>query len=280
MRKLFLLFALFSTLFLFTNTPAFASYNKNLWTIWEINNPLATAIIDHSEWQDFLSTRVITNDEGINLVDYRNLKDNDIDLLKRYIKRLSEININLYNRKEQLAYWINLFNAITVHTVASYYPVSSIEDINISPGLFSVGPWGAKLLTINAIPLSLDDINNRIIRPIWNDSRTHYALNNGSIGAPNLSRTAFTGAQIEQQLNQAAFGYINSYRGAQVIEGKLIVSKIYEWYSEDFGSEEQNVIDHLKQFANPPLLKQLQHINSIDGYVYNWHLNNTVGQDK
>lgn len=258
------------------SAPTQAAYNKNLWPQWEMNNPLSKTRISHHDWQTFLNARVTTNNEGINLIDYANLDDKDLKLLKSYIADMARINISEYNRHEQLAYWINLYNAVTVNTVANYYPVGSIEEINTSPGLFSVGPWGAKLVTINDTPLSLDDIQNRIIRPIWNDSRTHYAINNGSIGAANLSKQAYHGETIDEQLNHAAQEYINSLRGAQVIEGKLIVSKIYEWYDEDFGISKQNVITHLKQFAREPLINQLNHINTIDNYIYNWHLNCTI----
>jgi hypothetical protein len=274
-RRYRLFVALFISL-LFTTGSTFASYNKNLWPLWEVNNPLSQETISHAYWQEFLDARVITNDEGINLVDYANLTKDDVRLLKIYIANLSRVNINNFNRAEQLAFWINLYNAVTVYTVASYYPVGSIEEINTSPGLFSIGPWGAKLVTINNIPLSLDEIQNRIIRPIWNDSRTHYAVNNASIGAANLSKQAYRGNLLEAELNEAAFRYINSLRGVQIIEGKLIVSKIYEWYNEDFGVTKQNIIIHIKQFAKEPLKQQLRHINTIDNYIYNWHLNSTV----
>ena len=203
----------------------------------------------------------------------QNMTPKDLESLKDYIKKMSQINIDNYNRHEQLAYWINFYNALTVQTVASYYPVTNIQEINISPGLFSVGPWGANLITVDNSTLTLDDINNRIIRPIWNDPRTHYALNNATIGAPNLSKQAYQGVLIEDQLNDAAFTYINSFRGVQVIEGKLIISKLYDWYEEDFGGTKQDVITHLLQFAKEPLLSQLKHTNSIDSYIYNWHIN-------
>lgn len=253
-----------------------ASSTKNLWAIWQVSNPLSTEVICHQDWQSFLNKRVITNEEGINLVDYPHLNDDDLNVLKQYIKRMSHLNISHYNRHEQLAYWINLYNALTVQTIANYYPISSIEEINISPGLFSIGPWGAKLITINNTALSLDDIQNRIIRAVWNDPRTLYALNNGSIGAANLSKQAYQGSLINKQLNYAAFNYINSLRGVQVIEGALIVSKLYEWYAEDFGGTKQNILKHLQQFAKEPLTNQLKHINSIDSYVYNWHLNSMI----
>ncbi|MGL5741802.1 MAG: DUF547 domain-containing protein [Legionella sp.] len=250
-----------------------ASFYKSLWPKWQVNSPLSKEVINHHDWQNFLNRRVITHDENINLVDYAHITQTDLHLLKYYLKSMSEINIDNYNRTEQLAYWINVYNALTVQSVANYYPISTVQEINISPGLFSVGPWGANLITVNGTALTLDDINNRIIRAIWNDPRTHYALNNATIGAPNLNKKVYTGATLEDQLNQAATTYINSLRGVNVIEGKLIISKLYDWYEEDFGGSKHAVIFHLLQFAKEPLQSQLKHTNSIDNYIYNWHIN-------
>lgn len=252
------------------------AFNKHLWPIWEANNPLSKEKIDHSAWQAFLDKAVVTNHEHVNLVTYNALTKDDLKQLNAYLDALSKIDIDNYHRDEQLAYWINLYNALTVSVVAKHYPVASIQDINISPGLFSVGPWGAKLIKVTGTSLSLEDIHNRIIRAIWNDPRTHYAINNGSIGSPNLSKTAFLGECIEEQLNDAAKGYINSLRGVQLIDNKLIVSKIYEWFVDDFGGSEHDIIRHMRYFANPALYEQLKGINSIEGYVYNWHLNGTL----
>lgn len=263
-----------------TSVLASAAFHKNLWPLWEVNNPRSKATISHQKWQHFLDKHVVSNEEGINLIDYNHLSSEDIQGLKHYIDQMAAIDIDIYNRQEQLAYWVNLYNALTVYTVATHFPVGSIQEINISPGLFSIGPWGANLVTVNKVSLSLDDIHNRIIRPVWNDARTHYAVNNGSIGAPNLSKTAFRGDLLEEQLNNAASCYINSLRGAQVIEGKLIISKIYDWFEEDFGGTKMAVIKHFLQFAEEPLKSQLKHTNTIDSYVYNWHLNSLIPKDE
>ena len=255
---------------------ASASYHKELWPKWEPYNPLSTVVVSHEEWQAVLSKYVTTNTEKINLVDYTRLKQDGLEVLKKYIDRMSSIRVDSLNRNEQLAYWINLYNALTVYTVAQYYPISSIQEIDISPGLFNIGPWGATLISIADMPLSLDEIYNRIVRPIWNDPRTHYAINNATIGAANLSKQAFLGASIDRQLNEAAAEFINSPRGVQIIEGKLVVSKIYDWYRDDFGGTDKDVIAHLKQFARTSLQKVLQRINNIDSYTYNWHLNSAV----
>jgi hypothetical protein len=269
----------FTGLILIAGVANAATFHKSLWPKWEVNNPLSQNTIYHDDWQEFLNRRVLTNEESINLVDYAHINSEDQTLLKRYIDKMSKIDIDNYNRNEQLAFWINLYNALTVQVVADYYPVDSIEEINISPGLFSIGPWGKKLVIVDDSPLSLEEIQNRIIRPVWNDQRTLYAMNNGSIGAANLSKKAYKGATLDAALDEVTFDYINSLRGVQVIEGALIVSKIYDWFNEDFGGTEQDVINHIQQFAKEPLRSQLKHVNKIESYVYNWHLNKTVPKE-
>ncbi len=264
------------SLLLFLSNMAFASFHKNVWPKWQVHNPLSQAVISHQEWQDFLNRHVITNDEGINLVDYPHLDESDLASLKQYINRMSKIHINQYNRQEQLAYWLNLYNALIVQIIAEYYPLDSIQEVNISPGLFSIGPWGAHVVTVDGTHLTLDDIENRIIRAIWNDPRTHYAMNDGTIGGANLSKQTFQGSTIEAQLNIAAYSYINSLRGTQVVEDKLIISRLYDWYLDDFGGSQKDIIKHLSLYANEPLRSQLKQIASINSYIYNWHLNSTV----
>ena len=260
----------------FISNVTMAAFSKSIWSKWVKHNPCSQEIISHQEWQNFLRKHVVTNSEGIHLIDYPNLSKKDFNTVSEYISRLSHISIESYNRNEQLAYWINLYNALTVQLIIENYPIDSIQQINISPGLFSIGPWGAPIVNIATIPLSLDDIHNRIIRPIWNDPRTHYAINDATIGGANISNQAFDGKHIDQQLTKASFDYINSLRGVQLIEGKLILSKIYEWYVDDFGENDMDIIHHLMIYANEPLRKDLEHMTSINSYIYNWHLNTTI----
>ena len=151
-----------------------------------------------------------------------------------------------------------------------------MQEVNISPGLFNTGPWGSNLVSVLGVPLSLDDIQNRIIRAVWNDPRTHYALNDGAIGAANLSKQAYLGPTLNAQLNDAAYSYINSLRCVQIIDGKLVVSKIYEWYLDDFGGSEADLIHHLSLYASKDLKPRFKKISKVDSYIYNWHLNSTI----
>jgi len=161
-----------------------------------------------------------------------------------------------------MAYWINLYNALTVQIVLTHYPVDSIRDIDIAPdvisGWFSDGPWGAKLLTVEEEQMSLDDIEHRILRPIWQDNRIHYAINCASLGCPNLAPVAYTSTNLEQLLDQGAREYINHPRGVLFKHGKLSVSSIYLWFSEDFGGDQAGILQHLRRYASGPLADTLR----------------------
>jgi hypothetical protein len=151
-------------------------------------------------------------------------------------------------------------------------PVESILKVKLG-GVFSSGPWDAKLIKVENYELSLNDIEHRIIRPIWNDSRTHYILNCASFSCPNLQKAPFSGVNIANSLNSAAIAYVNSPRGVSINDGKLTVSQIYEWYGDDFGTSQQQIISQISKYANPTLKLQLAKFTHINKYEYNWSLN-------
>lgn len=243
------------------------------WAYWDSSVPEATQQIDHSGWNMFLGQYVLQGEDGINRVRYSQVSDVDRQQLKRYITALEQLPIRRYNAEQQLAYWINLYNAVTIDIVLQHYPVESIRDIDISPGFFADGPWGKKLLSIEDQQVSLNDIEHRILRPIWQDPRLHYALNCASLGCPNLSTSAYKADTIELQLDQAATAFVNDPRGVSFTDGKLFVSSIYSWFRDDFGKSDSDVINHLKRYAAPPLKDMLADTMRIAGDRYNWSLN-------
>lgn len=244
----------------------------DLWPRWQAHDAKSRTVIDHTEWGRFLKAYLKRGDDGINRVAYGRVTGADKKALQDYLAKLRSIPIGRFNRTEQLAYWINLYNALTVMVVLEYFPVDSIKDIDISSGLFG-GPWDRKLLEVNGVAMSLNDIEHRILRPIWRDSRIHYALNCASIGCPNLLSRAFTGDNAGTLLDYAAQAYINHPRGARVENGRLIVSKIYAWFADDFGGSEETVIVHLRALAEPPLAEAIEGRTTIDDYEYDWGLN-------
>lgn len=248
---------------------------------WEANDPNSTVRLDHAPWGQFLRDNLVTNSPShVNLVKYDAVTDEDRKILDNYVDAMAAVKVSKLNRGEQEAYWINLYNALTLQVVLDRYPVDSILDINISPGLFSRGPWQKKLIEIEREKVSLDDIEHRILRPIWKDNRIHYAVNCASMGCPNLAPKPYTASEMDSMLDQGAHDYINSIRGADVKDGKLILSKIYSWYQADFGGSEKDVLAHILQYADEPLTRKLQDFSGEIEYQYNWELNDAKPREK
>jgi hypothetical protein len=267
---LLLLPALLLPLFGFGSIEGLLAPSKDLWPRWEANDPASATRIDHSDWTAFLQKYLVAGQ--INRLHYALVTVEDRQHLDSYIDRLGALPISRYNRREQLAYWINLYNAVTVGVVLEHYPVDSIRDIDISPGLLASGPWDKDLIAVEGERLTLNDIEHRILRPIWKDPRLHYVLNCASLGCPNLLPRAFAADDADRLLDQAAREFINT-RAVQIKRGKLIVSSIYDWFTEDFGGSDAGILEHLRRYALPPLATKLASFQKIDGADYDWRLN-------
>ena len=246
-----------------------------LWEKWAAHQSVSSTTVNHSAWDAFLKSYVSTHGDGVNRVAYGDVNKAGRQALDDYIRSMATVSVETLSRDDQLAYWINLYNTLTVKVVLTHYPVDTIRDIDISPGLFSDGPWDKKLIQIDGEPISLNDIEHRILRPIWRDPRIHYALNCASIGCPNLLRNAFTGATASQVLEEAAYAYINDKRGVSTRDQRVIISSIYAWFKDDFGNDVTGVLSHLKSYAGPEVALILEEAIDIED-AYDWTLNDAA----
>jgi Protein of unknown function, DUF547 len=260
-----------AALFVMLPLAGTAAPKAELWARWLAHAPGRAAVIDHAAWDRFLAAYIIAGEDRINRVAYGRVTGPDRQALVDYLARLSGTQVSAFDRPEQRAFWINLYNALTVRLVLEHYPVASIRDIDISPGLFSDGPWGKALVAIEGQPLSLDDIEHRILRPIWRDPRLHYVLNCAALGCPNLQPIAFTAANADELLETAARAYINHPRGVRVEGDTLYLSKIYSWYPEDF--EEEGLLAHVQRCADPTLDEEIGRTSRREDIDYDWALN-------
>ncbi|MEZ8966547.1 DUF547 domain-containing protein [Vibrio breoganii] len=241
---------------------AFSAPKSEPWPFWD-KHTQSTQRIDHSQWQILLDSYLVERGENT-LFRYASVTDKDKQALKAYVSSLAGIDPRQYSQAEQYAYWVNLYNALTVDLILDNYPVKSITKLG---GLFSFGPWGEEIIEVAGKPLSLNDIEHRILRPIWQDPRTHYAVNCASLGCPNLQAQAFTADNTEQLLEQSAHAFINSGKGAKLSNGKLQLSSIYDWFAVDFDGE-QGVLRHLAKYRSD--------LTGFEGKVsfdYDWKLN-------
>ena len=242
------------------------------WEIWLPSNENSSVSVDHSDWQRFLDSFVVSNPDGINRVAYAEARAaGEASSLERYLQLMADIDPRKLSRNEQFPYWVNLYNALTISVVLQNPEKSSIR--RMGRRFFSVGPWDDELITIAGIPLTLNDIEHRILRPIWQDRRIHYAVNCASLGCPNLDQRAYTSRTFEQQLSKAEHEYLNHPRGVKVVDdGRLHLSSLFNWYQEDFAASEDALILYLAGH-NQSLANVSASPRSEIRYSYDWSLN-------
>jgi len=257
--------------------PNLLAPRMDLWKKWSETNALDIKTISHKKWGNFLKKYMFENhNSGIGRFNYSSVEKKDFETLKNYVNDLASLKITHYNRKEQKAYWINLYNALTVKLILEHYPLKSIRDIKIKQNHASFGPWDAKLIKIEGAALSLNDIEHRILRPITKDPLVHYALNCASLGCPMLRKKQFTSKNMKELLEDSAIKFINHKRAVENKKGELHVSSIYIWFKSDFGKSDGDLMNHLIKYSKGSLKIFLNNYNSgIFGHSYNWRLNDS-----
>lgn len=222
----------------------------------------------NAPYNAFLS-KYVTPENGLNLVAYAKVTDEDERKLEGYIETLSAADISDFTDEQLMAYWFNLYNAKTVDLILDNYPVKSIKKI----GFFS-GPWDKDILTVRGEGMSLNNIEHDIVRESYDEPRVHFAFNCASIGCPNLKTTAWDAETLDADLTQAAKDYISSPRGVRVEDnGDITASSIFKWYKDDFGNSEADVIAYLATYAEGDKKAALQQASEIEDYDYDWSLN-------
>ncbi|MEM8741736.1 MAG: DUF547 domain-containing protein [Pseudomonadota bacterium] len=221
-------------------------------------------------WADLLSRRLRLGDDGIARFDYAAARA-DLPALQATLELLEGTDPRRLSAPAQMAFWINLYNALTVKLVVEAWPVGSIREV--MGGLFNLGPWDENLVQVLGRPLSLDDIEHGILRPVFRDARIHYGVNCASIGCPNLAAEPYRADRLEAMLEAGARAFVNHPRGALASEGRLTVSSIYAWFEEDFGGTDAGVIAHLARYADAPLAGNLAGRTRVDRHAYDWAVN-------
>ncbi len=227
---------------------------------------------DHGDWDRLLHRHVDL--EG--RVDYRGLL-RDGDQLATYLEATARADLAALSRGELLALLINVYNACTVRlvvdaTVAGRLP-GSLRDLP--------DPWGRPSCRLGGEGLSLDAIEHGLLRHLFRDARLHAALNCGARSCPRLRSQAFTGPEVDIQLQQAMESMVNQETHVRIEEGTLRLSRIFDWYGEDFRvTEGAGRVDDLRRyllsFARPELRRRLEALGStprIEFLEYDWSLN-------
>lgn len=244
--------------------------------LWERHVPGSKREVDHSPLAILLGRHVLKRSDGVHLFAYGDLTGEDRAALDGYIREMAGFAIDSLDRREQYAFWLNLYNALVLRLVLSRYLVLSIRDIGFGIGSLGAGPFERHLVAVLGQPVSLSDIRERILWPIFKDPRLHYGLCDAAIGSPNLQPRAFTGERVDRMLDGAALDYVNHPRGVRSEGDDLVLSDLYRRYAGHFGGGMPEVLAHLRQFAGIGMLPALRGAKN-SRYDFDWSLNDGTG---
>lgn len=221
--------------------------------------------VSHEMFTELLSRHV--NSTG--LVNYKGFKK-DREKLNQYLELLKSTAPNKnWSDEEQIAYWINVYNAFTIDLVLQHYPVQSIKDIGSSIQIpFVNTPWDVKFIEIGGETYDLNNIEHGILRKEWEEPRIHFAVNCASYSCPRLRNEAFTAEQLDKQLNEQARAFINDDFRNDITKDKAELSRIFDWFSGDF-KDVMPVREFINQYADVKIGESTK----VTYKEYDWNLN-------
>lgn len=231
-------------------------------------------MLNFQPWDELLQQYV--DEQG--LVNYQQMQKQSATKLTNWLEELSQVNPESLDIKEQLAFWLNLYNALVVEQILKSYPIKSIL-----PNLFGVPNWLAffkffsrPVYKINQQPYSLNNIEHDTIRQKYNDPRIHFALVCAAIGCPLLRNQAYNSDRLETQLEEDAQRFINNpykvfYDQQQQI---LYCSQIFKWYKKDFLKVSPSLKKYIQTYLSPPIAISEQ--TTVKYLNYDWHLNQRI----
>lgn len=220
-----------------------------------LDTKIVSAPISHQLWNSILKENV--SKEG--LVDYQGI--NSDQSFQTYLDLLAANHPNdSWTKNEQLAYWINAYNAFTVKLIIDNWPVSSIKDIS--------SPWKKSFIKIDKQTYSLNDIEHEILRKRFNEPRIHFAINCASFSCPVLAPYAFQSKTINVQLDEVTSSFMNDPKRNEIGKEVIRISKIFKWFTGDFTRN-----GTLAEFIDLYTPVRITNATKIEYLEYNWSLN-------
>ncbi len=229
----------------------------------------ASADVDHNIWDKLLRTHVSTTGK----VDYKGFVK-DKDKVDQYLQILSKTNVAELSKEERLAFWINAYNAFMVDLVIKNYPVKTVRDIkgsNKAANAVRFGVFKDKLrYKVGGLQLDLETMEKEVLLKQNFDARIHFAIVCASFSCPRLYNEAYTGAKLEKQLEIQAKNFINDITKNNIMDAnKAQLSKLFDWYKDDFTKVGGSVIGYINKYA----ITKLNPKAKLSYFEYNWNLN-------
>lgn len=232
-----------------------ANYKVSYKSVQQEHIQVDKGAFDHSLFDQLLKKYV--NKNGV--VNYAGIKKYQKPL-KDYLESIRlHTPDDTWRRQDELAYYMNAYNAMTIDLIVRNYPLQSIKDIN--------DPWEQRLWRIGEKPISLEEIEHEILRKM-NEPRIHFGINCASFSCPPLMDEAFTAAQVDAQLDRLAVQFINDPKRNKITADRIEVSNIFKWFKKDF-TKNGDLIDFLNKYSKVKIDKKAR-VRYMD---YDWSLN-------
>ncbi|MEO1636876.1 MAG: DUF547 domain-containing protein [Cyanobacteria bacterium J06631_9] len=230
-------------------------------------------MIDFTPW-DRLLQKYVKNGQ----VDYTRWKDESLQPLESWLQTTQTVALNSLNEEAQIAFLINLYNALTIRQVLQKYPIDSIRPTILGvpnlvsflqffkQSIHSISKQAGKLENV-----SLDNIEHDILRANHNESRIHFALVCASGGCPRLRSHAYFPEQLNEQLSEDAKSFITNSEKVryEATSQTLYCSKLFKWYEADFLAKADSIAAYIQPYLNV----QLPATVTLEYLPYSWQLN-------
>lgn len=198
-------------------------------------------------------------------VDYKGIKEQSAVQLGAFLRSIAGAKPAAMARKERLAFYLNAYNALVIKAVVERLPgITSVKKVK--------GFFDKVRHTVGGRKLTLNQLENDIIRPFFKDARIHFALVCAARSCPPLQARAFTGATLDRTLSRLSTSFINSRLGVRGAGDGMAISQLFNWYAKDFQQAAGSVGKYLARFHKQHA-RALAARDSFQYIKYDWGLN-------
>lgn len=240
----------------------------------------AQKLFDHSKWDAVLKRHVkvgtgtIGDVSGINMFDYAGVT-NDSDFAT-YLTQLEEVDPTKLQPAEQLAFWMNAYNALCINIIVEHEKKNDVKIGSINELTTDNNPvWDQVAGKVAGQGISLNGIEHEQLRKEWDEPTVHACIVCASASCPNLRPEAFVASKLKEQMEDQMKNWMkNDSKGIKLTDKTLELSRIFLWFGADFGDRD-GIQKFLPQFIEDKEVQKRAATRSatLRYFEYGWQLN-------
>jgi len=217
-------------------------------------------------------------------VDYEGLRAEADEVLVPYLEWLGDTDPSGWSRDERLAFWINAYNAYALKLIVDNYPVENIWATTKGPPepKEENNPFAMKVGPVADTARTLDEIEHNIIRERFDEPRIHFAVVCAAESCPPLRTEAYTGPNLDDQLDDQGRTFLHDTEKNQVPRGDdaIALNRILKWFMEDFGDSTDELQTYIAQYFEGDVRRHLEAADyKVEFLEYDWTLNDQARFD-